>query len=338
MSPIEYYLITIAILGCINGIFALGFNMQFGVSGIINLAFIILVAVGAYGTAIASVGPSPGTTTSSYIGGFNWGFPWNVLFGVGCTLVFALVLGAIALRRLRHDYLALTLVAIGQGLLVFVSGDQTLLNGYTGFSGIPMPWQDTLSPSDAQLAFLGIAAFCLAVVFLVFWRVNLSPLGRALRTVRENETAALALGKNAWRLKMVGFLLGAGAAGLGGSLTVLYVGGWNTSGWQFVETLALLAAVIVGGRGRNLGALVGSVIVLEGILEATRFLPQGLGVRLDLLPELQLIAVGLLIIAFLWFRPQGVLPERKEKFAVRNAGLRQNVSQSAPPPALGAER
>lgn len=317
MSPLEYYLITIAIYACINGILALGFNMQFGQTGIINLAYIILVAVGAYGTAIASAGPSPNTPTSSYIGGFSWTFPWNLLFGVGCTLAFAVVLGALALKRLRHDYLALTLVAIGQGLLILVSAEQGLFNGYTGMSGVPMPWQDSLSPSDTQFAFFGIASLSVVLVFVIFWRVSSSPLGRALRTIRENETAALAMGRDVWRLKMVAFLLGAAAAGLGGGLTVIYVGGWNTSGWQFVETLALLAAVIIGGRGRNIGALLGSVIVLEGILEATRFIPQDWG-RVDAMPELQVIAVAVLIIAFLWWRPQGVLPERKERFPARS--------------------
>ena len=100
------------------------------------------------------------------------------------------------------------------------------------------------------------------IVFLVITRLVRSPLGRAMKAVREEEGAASSLGKNPWRLKMIAFAVGAGAAGLGGGLFAIYVGGWNVQAWQPGETLILLAAVIVGGRGRNLGALVGSLIVL----------------------------------------------------------------------------
>jgi ABC-type branched-subunit amino acid transport system permease subunit len=236
-----------------------------------------------------------------------------MLFGVACALVFAIILGAIALSRLRHDYLALTLFALGQGLLVLATNDTVFLGGVAGVNGVPTPFSDSLTPADAQLAFLGLGAVCLALVFLMFWRVSASPLGRALKAVRDDEEAAVALGKRVWRLKMVAFLLGGGAAGLAGSLLVIYVGGWNTGGWQATETFILLAAVIVGGRGRNVGALVGSVIVFEGIVQSVQFLPI-IGPP-ELLPSLQPIAVGALLLAFLWWRPQGVLPEQKERFS-----------------------
>jgi ABC-type branched-subunit amino acid transport system permease subunit len=113
---------------------------------------------------------------------------------------------------------------------------------------------------------------------------------------------------------MIAFVLGAGAAGLGGSLLVIYVGGWAPASWLPAESLVLLAAVLVGGRGRNAGAVLGATVVLGGIVEATRFLPV-IG-SVSLLPDLQIIAVAGLILAFLWWRPQGILPERKEKFRI----------------------
>ena len=125
-----YYGLTLGIYGCLNGILALGFNLQFGQTGIMNLAFFLLVAVGAYMTSIAGVGPPPTDGVTHYIGGFGWAFPWDLLFGVACTVVFALVLGGVALHRLRNDYLALTLVAIGQGFLVLATNDVGLFNGY----------------------------------------------------------------------------------------------------------------------------------------------------------------------------------------------------------------
>ena len=103
MTALEYYFVTVAIFLCLNGIMALGFNMQFGQAGIVNLAFLVLVAVGAYATAIATVKPASGVFagTGTYIGGFGWQFPWNFLFGIGATLIFGLLLGGLSLLRLR---------------------------------------------------------------------------------------------------------------------------------------------------------------------------------------------------------------------------------------------
>lgn len=306
-----YYGLTLGIYGCLNGILALGFNLQFGQTGIMNLAFFLLVAVGAYMTSIAGVGPPPQDGVTHYIGGFGWAFPWDLLFGVACTVVFALVLGGFALHRLRNDYLALTLVAIGQGFLVLATNDVGLFNGTAGVNGVAGPFPQA-SVGDYEWIFLGVSVIALVIVFVAITRLVRSPLGRAMKTVREEEGAAASLGKNPWRLKMIAFAVGAAAAGLGGGLFAIYVGGWNVQAWQPGETLILLAAVIVGGRGRNLGALVGSIIVLEGIVTVSNFLPT-IG-SVEILPNLQSIAIGVLLLAFLWWRPQGILPEQKEKF------------------------
>ncbi|HXC80073.1 MAG TPA: branched-chain amino acid ABC transporter permease [Candidatus Acidoferrum sp.] len=337
MSALEFYIVTVAIFGCLNGILALGFNMQFGQAGIVNLAFIVLVAVGAYATAIASVQPASGVFggTGTYIGGFGWVFPWNMLFGVAATLLFGLLLGGAALLRLRHDYFALCLFAIGVGLQVLVTDYLPLLNGSDGIGGMSAPGQNVLDPSIFQFVFLGISVVALAFVYFIFARVSSSPLGRAMKAVRDDEEAAAAVAKNPWRLKLIAFLLGSLAAGIGGSLQALYVGGWSVQGWGPLENLVLLAAVIVGGRGRNLGALVGSFIVLEGILEATRFLP-AIGDP-GLLPNLQTIAIGLLILGFLWWRPQGILPEKKERFALPASIGLATASLTRPVPAQAGE-
>jgi branched-chain amino acid transport system permease protein len=294
----------------LNGIAALGFNLQFGNAGIINLAIILLVAVGAYATAIAAVGPS--SASNHYIGGFGWGFPWDVLFGTACAATFSFLLGFAALRRLRHDYLALSLIAILQGLLVLVNNDSRVLNGIRGISGIPGPWDQQLSPSAYQLVFLAISIAALIGTYLVIARLTSSPLGRAIRGVRDDEVAAASLGKTTWRIKMVAFVIGGAAAGLSGSLLAIYVTAWNTSAWSVDESIGLLAAIVVGGRGRNVGALLGCVLVQGIITQGSTFLPQ-IG-SVTLLPALQTMLIGVLLLAFLWFRPDGILREQKERF------------------------
>jgi ABC-type branched-subunit amino acid transport system ATPase component len=141
-----------------------------------------------------------------------------------------------------------------------------------------------------------------------------SPLGRALRAVRENEDAAAALGKNTRRLRLLVFVVGGGIAGVSGAVLVQFIGTWAPGSWLYPETFTLLTAIIVGGAGNNFGVMVGALCVPIVFLEAPRFLPQ-VG-RLGLIDALQWIAVGLLALLFLWFRPQGLIPERKRRFPI----------------------
>lgn len=327
MNAIEYYVITLGIFGCIAAIEALGFNLQFGVAGVINLAFILLVSVGAYATALATVGPPPKFSGETYVGGMGLSFPWNLGFGVLCTVIVGAFLGVTALRRLRHDYLALGLVALAQGGQIFASSDIHLLDGPAGITNVPGPWQATLSEGNYGLAFLGIAAAALFVTYFGIARLTGSPFGRALRAVRDDETAAAALGKGTWWLKFVAFTVGAALGGLAGGLTVLYTGGWNPYAWLPTESAVLLAAIIVGGRGNNLGAVVGAFVVMVGVAQGSTFLPQ-IG-SAQLLPALQIIAVGVVVLAFLWWRPQGLLPERKDRYASTSSDSMGEGHQSA---------
>ncbi len=319
MSSAEFYLTTLGVFGCTGAIQAIGFNLQFGTAGIINLAYILLVAVGAYATAIASVGAATGNQT--YVGGFHLPFPLNLAFGVAVTIGVGMLLGVTALLRLRHDYLALTLIAMAQGAQIFVGSDLGLVNGSTGMSGVVGPFENQLSLTAYPLVFLGICAVSLVVVYAIVARMTSAPFGRALRAVRDDEVAVAAVGRNTWQLRFSAFVVGAGLAGLAGGLLVLYTGGWNPQSWLPTESVVLLAAVIVGGRGRNEGAMVGAAIVLVVIAQGSTFLPQ-FGPP-ALLPSLQTMLIGVIVLAFLWWRPDGLLPERRERFTRTRAYLRR---------------
>jgi len=309
MNPLEFYVVTVGVLTCIYGIQVLAFNLQFAYAGVLNFAFIVLVAVGAYTTGMAEL---PRKATPTFLGGFAWNFWAAIGFGIVCTVAFSLVLGLVVFRNLRHDYLALALIAIGQGLLTLVTNDVSLFNGVTGLSSIPGPQGTLVLTGNSQLVFLAVAAGALLLTLAVFWRLTASPLGRALRAVREDEDALAGLGKSPIRLKLVAFLFGAAAAGLSGGLLATYIGAWNTQGWQLNETLVLLAAVIVGGRARHTGALLGTVIVITCIIQGATFIPAF--VSPVVLASLQYIAVGALVIVFVAVRPQGLLPERHENY------------------------
>jgi ABC-type branched-subunit amino acid transport system permease subunit len=133
--------------------------------------------------------------------------------------------------------------------------------------------------------------------------------------MRDQELAATAIGKNPVQLKMTVFIVGGVIAGLSGAILVGYIQLWAPSVWLYPETIILFAAVIVGGRGNNLGAILGALLVPVGFEEVTRLLSKlDIGPNPNLIPAMQWVAIGLLIIGFLWFRPEGVRPEPRRVF------------------------
>ena len=209
-------------------------------------------------------------------------------------------------------YLGVDVIAVwGLNLQFGVAG---LVNGPNGLALVPKPLATlvNLSPIGYQWLFVGITA---AICVCVYWLVHIvtsSPLGRTLRAVRDNESAAAALGKNVTGLRMLAFILGGAIAGISGAVLVEFISAWSPGSWLYPETFVYFTAVIVGGSGNNLGVMVGALLVPVAFLEATRFLPQ-FGPP-GLIDALQWIVVGTLALIFLWFWPRGVIPERRRRF------------------------
>lgn len=109
-------------------------------------------------------------------------------------------------------------------------------------------------------------------------------------------------------------VLGGALAGLSGAILVGFITLWAPSAWGYAETIVLFAAVIIGGAGNHRGAVLGAILVPVAFEEATRYIPSIPG-KPGLVDDLQWVAIGLLIVLFLWFRPQGVLPERRRRTA-----------------------
>jgi ABC-type branched-subunit amino acid transport system permease subunit len=170
---------------------------------------------------------------------------------------------------------------------------------------------------------------CVLLVWLVASRIVNSPFGRSLRAMREHELAATAIGKNPVQLKMTIFIVGGVIAGLSGAILVGYIAVWAPSEWLYPETIILFAAVIVGGRGNNVGAMLGALLVPVGFFEVTRLIPAKIAGWVpppNLIPAMEWVAIGLLIIGFLWFRPEGVRPEPRRVF--EGAPVREDLSSA----------
>jgi len=198
-----------------------------------------------------------------------------------------------------------------------ITNTPSFLDGAAGLSLVPQSLSDRLNPySDGYLwGYTAVAIVLAVIIFVIAQRIINSPYGRSLRAMRENEPAANALGKNAVAMKMTVFVVGGAIAGLSGAILVGFITTWAPSTWLYPETLILFAAVIVGGRGNNYGAVLGALLVPVGFEEATRYLPP-FGPP-GLIPALEWVCIGGLILGFLWFRPRGVLPERRRVFAPR---------------------
>src|SRR5438270_6949725 len=124
-----------------------------------------------------------------------------------------------------------------------------------------------------QYFFLGFCLLILVIVYLLMARVSSSRFGLALRSLREDERAAAAFGRDIHRLKLRAYVLGAALGGLGGALFAAYLSAFNPSAWSPLETIVLYSAVLVGGRGSPRGVILGVVIMIVLVQESTRFLP-----------------------------------------------------------------
>jgi ABC-type branched-subunit amino acid transport system ATPase component len=153
--------------------------------------------------------------------------------------------------------------------------------------------------------------------------------------MRDNDVVADSLGKNLLSLRTAMLVTGGAIAGLSGGILVSYITTWSPAAWGYAETVVLFAAVIIGGAGNHLGAILGAVLVPVGFEEVTRYIPTSNNLPPNLIPSLEWVAIGLLIVVFLWFRPQGIVPERKR--VIRALPARDSPSSSPASADLQAE-
>jgi branched-chain amino acid transport system ATP-binding protein/branched-chain amino acid transport system permease protein len=315
----SFYVINLLVYAGVDAIACLGLSQQFGVAGVTNFGFIIFQAAGGYAAAILSL---PRDTANggfqSYLGGWHLPFPlpWIGAAVVGglIALPFTFLVG----RRLRGDFAAIGLLATAVLLNLVVTNYRPLLNGDAGLSLIPAPLRGDVFSVQAmgyQWTFMLGAIALAAAVFWFVRRITESPYGRSLRAMRDNDVVADSLGKNLLSLRTAMLVVGGAIAGLSGGVLVSYITTWSPAAWGYAETVVLFAAVIIGGAGNHLGAVLGALLVPVGFEEVTRFIPASNNLPPNLVPSLEWVAIGLLIVVFLWVRPQGILPERRRRLS-----------------------
>jgi branched-chain amino acid transport system permease protein len=330
-----FYLINLLVYAAVDAMACLGLSQQFGVAGVTNFGFIIFQAAGGYAAAILALPHSSANGGfQSYIGGWNLPFPlpWIGAAVVGGLIAvpFTFLVG----RRLRGDFAAVGLLVTAVLLNLIVTNYRPLLNGDAGLSLIPTPLRGinvfSVQSAGYQWVFT-VAAVVLAVgVYLLVRRITGSPYGRSLRAMRDNDVVADSLGKNLLSLRTAMLVTGGAIAGLSGGILVTYITTWSPAAWGYAETVVLFAAVIIGGAGNHRGAILGAILVPVGFEEITRFIPTSNNLPPNLIPSLQWVAIGLLIVIFLWLRPQGILPERKRVIHLPGAAASSRDQDGGP--------
>ncbi len=305
------YLVSILTEGAIFGIMALGLNVIWGWSGDFDLAYYGYVALGAYMTLVLTIGqPTP---PAEYILGLQLPYLVALAGAVVSSALMGLIVGLIALRHLRGIYFSI--VTLGAVYVLYVIAGQyvPLFDGYNGLFGLFNPMGDALGLDYQSYPyfFLGFCLFIFILVFIFMARVSGSRFGLALRSLREDERAAAAFGRDIYQLKLKAYVLGAAFGGLAGGLFAAYLSAFNPSAWSPIEAIILYSAILVGGKGNIKGVVLGVVVMAMVVQESTRYLNDVPGLPIAFLLSLREIVIGAVLVLFLRFRPQGLLPERR---------------------------
>lgn len=290
------YLIFIATTGGIYALLALSLNLIWGATGMVNLGLVGFFAVGAYASALLTT---------------LFGLPiWLGLIGSLAVGAVVGVLATSATLKLRGDYFAITTLGLAEVVRLVALNERWLTKGSDGIPGIPRPFFAELGSQLYAWFFLSLVLVLVAALFFVMRRLDLSPFGRVLKAIREDQELAGFAGKPIVHFKMIAFALSAALAGLAGGLYGHFQSYISPDHFQPLLTIYIFLAVTAGGVGRPLGGVLGAFVVIA-FLEGTRFLAEMVpGVSPVQAASVREMLVGLALILVLQFRPQGILPER----------------------------
>ncbi|MGD0429833.1 MAG: high-affinity branched-chain amino acid ABC transporter permease LivM [Acetobacteraceae bacterium] len=310
-----------------------GLNVVVGLAGLLDLGYVAFYAVGAYSYALLA-------TT------FGLGF-WSCLPLAGIMAAFWGVLLGFPVLRLRGDYLAIVTLAFGEIIRIVLINWVSLTNGPNGITGIPRPTLFGLSfsmdggegtfagffnlePETIQrVIFLYYVILGLALITNWFTlRLRRTPLGRAWEALREDETACRSLGINVTNTKLTAFAIGAMFGGFAGAFFATRQAFISPESFTFIESATVLAIVVLGGLGSQLGVALAAIVMVGG-LELLRsllsWLADEMGSELfagiaNELPLYRMLVFGLALVVVMVLRPRGMVSTRTPTVTLTRAG------------------
>ncbi|MBR0993329.1 high-affinity branched-chain amino acid ABC transporter permease LivM [Bradyrhizobium japonicum] len=297
----QRYILDLAILVLTYVMLGWGLNVVVGLAGLLDLGYVAFYAVGAYSYGLLATN-------------FGWSF-WICLPLAGILAAFWGVLLGFPVLRLRGDYLAIVTLAFGEIIRLVIINWQDLTGGPNGVSGIPRPsfFGIPLDNSDDGLAArLGIEYspthrivflfyLILALALLTNWatiRLRRLPIGRAWEALREDEVACRALGINTTTTKLTAFATGAMFGGFAGAFFATRQGFISPESFTFQESALVLAIVVLGGMGSQLGVALAALAMIGGF-ELFRSLE-----------SYRMLVFGMAMVLIMIWRPRGLIGHR----------------------------
>ncbi len=312
-------LVEVAILVVTYIMLGWGLNIVVGLAGLLDLGYVAFYAVGAYSYALLDV----------Y---FGLGF-WICLPFAGIMAAFAGILLGFPVLRLRGDYLAIVTLGFGEMIRIILTNWYDFTRGPNGISNIPRPsffgLPFTPSPPEGgqafhtffgleyaslqRVVFLYYLILALAMVTNLFTlRIRKLPVGRAWEALREDEVACRSLGINPTSTKLTAFAVGAMFAGFAGSFFATRQGFISPDSFTFIESAVILAIVVLGGFGSQLGVVLAAILLI-GLPEFFRELQ-----------HYRMLAFGAAMVAIMVWRPKGLLAHREPTLRLNVApGVRE---------------
>jgi branched-chain amino acid transport system permease protein len=298
-----------------------GLNIVVGLAGLLDLGYVAFYAVGAYSTALL-------------VQNLGFGF-WLCLPLAGIFAALWGILLGFPVLRLRGDYLAIVTLAFGEIIRLVLINWVPVTNGYAGISGIPKPTffglpfnaSDTGFAATFGLEFtplhrtIFLFYVILALAFLTNWvtlRLRRLPVGRAWEALREDEIACRSLGINTTSTKLTAFAIGAGFGGFAGSFFAARQGFISPESFTFMESAVVVAIVVLGGMGSQLGVAIAAIVMIGGteILRELDWLKRVFGP--DFEPtQYRMLVFGLAMVVVMIWKPRGLISTRQPSIFLR---------------------
>jgi branched-chain amino acid transport system permease protein len=298
-----------------------GLNIVVGLAGLLDLGYVAFYAVGAYSTALL-------------VHNLGFGF-WLCLPLAGIFAALWGILLGFPVLRLRGDYLAIVTMAFGEIIRLVLINWVPVTNGYAGISGIPRPTFFGLpfnASDEGFAAFFGLEFTPLHRTIFLFYtilalalltnsvtlRLRRLPIGRAWEALREDEIACRSLGINTTSTKLTAFAIGAGFGGFAGSFFAARQGFISPESFTFMESAVVVAIVVLGGMGSQLGVAIAAMVMIGGteLLREIDWLKQVFGA--DFEPtQYRMLLFGLAMVAVMIWKPRGLISTRQPSIFLR---------------------
>jgi branched-chain amino acid transport system permease protein len=292
------------------GLIAVGLNVVVGYAGLLDLGYVAFFAVGSYTAAMLTSPDSPFLKIP---------YLWTIPVAMAITMIFGVILGVPTLR-LRGDYLAIVTLGFGE-IVRILATIIPAMKGQVGFQNVGHPPGETakgipIFSNSNGVPWYWLTVTVIIIILLLVGNLERSRVGRAWIAIREDEDAAEIMGVPTFKYKVWAFAIGAGVGGLSGALFAGQVGFVNNQKFDVQTSILFLAAVVLGGAGNKVGAMIGGAIVA--------YIP----LRFTAIADYKYLIFGVALVLIMIFRSQGLFPARQKLLAYGRLAY-QRVAQTA---------